>query len=187
MRPMSPTIRLATSADLLAINDIYNHYVLHCTCTYQTEPETLADREKWFGEHSPDRYPVIVAEIADYGTPQRAFPATPGRVVGWGSLSKFRPRAAYAPTAEPSVYIHHDYLGRGLGRLLLVDLIARAKAAGFHSLIGGASADRPASLALQESLGFVRVAHLKEVGYKFGRWLDVVYMQLMLEQPTSGS
>jgi L-amino acid N-acyltransferase len=160
-------VRLAAESDLPAINDIYNHYVLHCTCTYQTEPEALADREKWFAEHPPDKYPVIVAEVE-------------GHIVGWGSLSKFRPRAAYAPTAEPSVYINHEFLGRGLGRVLLVDLIARARAAGFHSLIGGASSDRGASLTLLESLGFVHVAHFKEVGYKFGRWLDVIYMQLML-------
>src|SRR5262245_37059483 len=133
-------IRLATTDDLPAINDIYNHYVLHCTCTYQTEPETLADRQKWFAEHSSEKYPVIVAEIE-------------GRVVGWGSLSKFRPRAAYAPTVEPSVYVHHEFLGQGFGRVLLVELIARAKVAVFHSLVGGASADRAASLALQESLG----------------------------------
>ena len=160
-------LRLATAADLPTINDIYNHYVLHSTCTYQTEPETLDAREAWFRDHSPDQYPVIVAEID-------------GRVAGWGSVSKFRPRAAYAPTAEPSVYIHHDFLGRGLGRILLLDLIARAKAAGFHSLIGGSSADQPASIAVQESLGFQRVAYLKEVGYKYGQWLDVVYLQLML-------
>jgi Sortase and related acyltransferases len=165
-------IRLATAADLPAINDIYNHYVLHCTCTYQTEPETLESRQAWFAEHPADKYPVIVAE-------------SEGRVVGWGSLSKFRPRSAYAPTAEPSVYIHHEFLGHGLGRVLLVDLIKRAKEASFHSLIGGASADRAASLALQESLGFSRVAHLKEVGYKFGRWLDVIYFQLMLDGKAS--
>lgn len=160
-------VRLATASDLPAINAIYNHYVLHCTCTYQSEPETLEARQAWFEEHSPERYPVIVAEID-------------GRVVGWGSLSKFRPRAAYSPTAEPSVYIDRAFLGRGLGRLLLVDLIARARAIGFHSLIGGSSGDQPASIALQESLGFTHVAHLKEVGCKFGRWLDVMYLQLML-------
>jgi phosphinothricin acetyltransferase len=160
-------IRLATAADLPAINDIYNHYVWHSTCTYQTEPETLEDRGAWLRDHPPDKYPVIVAEIDS-------------RVIGWGSLSKFRPRAAYAPTAEPSVYIDHEFLGRGLGRVLLIDLIARARAAGFHSLIGGSSADQPASIALQESLGFQRVAHLPEVGCKFGRWLDVIYLQLML-------
>ena len=169
-RQMTPSIRLATTADLPAINDIYNYYVPRSTCTYQLEPETIEDRQAWFREHPPDRYPVIVAE----------FPQSFGVIAGWGSLSKFRPRAAYAPTVEASVYIHHDYHRRGLGRAILVDLIERARSAGFHSLIGGASADQEASMALQESLGFQRVAHLKEVGYKFGQWLDVVYLQLML-------
>lgn len=161
------SLRLAIAADLPAINDIYNYYVDRSTCTYQLEHETLANRQAWFAEHSPDKYPVTVAEIA-------------AQVVGWGSLSKFRPRAAYAPTVEASVYIHHEHHRRGLGRLLLTDLIARARTAGFHSLIGGASADQTASIALQESLGFQHVANLKEVGFKFGRWLDVVYLQLML-------
>jgi len=161
------SLRLATPADLSAINDIYNYYDDRSTCTYQTQHETLADREAWFADHPSDKYPVIAAEID-------------GVVVGWGSLSKFRPRAAYAPTVEASIYIHHAYHRRGLGRMLLTDLIARARAAGFHSLIGGASADQAASLALQESLGLRPVARFVEVGFKFGRWLDVVYMQLML-------
>jgi phosphinothricin acetyltransferase len=167
---MSPIIRLATAADLPAINDIYNYYVPRSTCTYQLEPETIEARQAWFAGHSPERYPVVVA----------ALPEAPAEIAGWGSLSKFRERAAYAPTVEASVYIHHRYHRRGLGRAILLDLIARAKAAGFHSLIGGASADQSASVALQESLGFRRVAELKEVGYKFNQWLDVVYLQLML-------
>jgi len=101
-------------------------------------------------------------------------------VVGWGSLSKFRERAAYAPTVEGSVYIRHDCHRQGLGRMILLDLIERARAAGYHSLIGGVDAEQTASIALQESLGFQRVAHLKQVGYKFDRWLDVIYLQLML-------
>jgi phosphinothricin acetyltransferase len=137
------------------------------TCTYQLEPETLEARTAWFHEHRPDRHPIVVAEIA-------------AEVVGWGSLSQFRPRAAYAPTVEASVYIRHDHHRCGLGRLILTDLIARAKALSYHSIIGGASADQTASIALQEQLGFRRVAHLVEVGYKFERWLDVVYLQLML-------
>ena len=165
---MSTTqLRLATAADLAAINDIYNYYVPRSTCTYQLEAETIADRQAWFREHSPDKHPVVVAEIDE-------------RVVGWGSLSKFRERAAYAPTVEASIYIHHEMQRRGLGKLLLVDLIARARAAGFHSIMGGASADQTASIALQESLGFKQVARLVEVGYKFGQRLDVVYLQLML-------
>ncbi len=163
----SVTIRLATVDDMPAVNDIYNYYVPRSTCTYQLEPETLAARVEWFRQHEPAKYPVVVAE-AD------------GEVVGWGSLSKFRERAAYAPTVEGSIYIRHDRHRRGLGRLILVDLIERARAAGFHSLIGGADAEQTASIALQESLGFQRVAYLPEVGYKFGRWLDVVYLQLKL-------
>ena len=164
----SPSLRLATEADLPAINDIYNYYVHTSTCTYQLEPETIEDRTAWFRDHPPDKYPVIVAEVD-------------GQVIGWGSVSRFRPRAAYSPTVEGSIYIHHDYHRRGLGRLLLGDLIERARQAGFHSMIGGASADQTASIALQESFGFQRVAHLVEVGYKFGQRLDVVYLQLMLQ------
>jgi L-amino acid N-acyltransferase YncA len=103
-------IRLAAAADLSAISEIYNYYVLRSTCTYQLQPETLADREARFAAHSPDKYPVTVAELD-------------GQVGGWGSLSKFRDRAAYDPTVEASVYIRHDLHRRGLGRALLVDLI----------------------------------------------------------------
>jgi phosphinothricin acetyltransferase len=164
---MLPTIRLATVSDLPAINDIYNYYVHRSTCTYQLEPEPLGGRQAWFAAHPPGKYPVTVAELD-------------GQVVGWGSLSKFRDRAAYDGTVEASVYIHQDHHRRGLGRALLVDLIDRARAVGFHTLVGGCSADQTASLALQESLGFTRVAHFKEVGYKFDRWLDVIFLQLML-------
>ena len=160
-------IRIATESDLVAINDIYNYYVPRSTCTYQLEPETMESRTRWFRDHDPLRYPVTVAELD-------------GEVVGWGSLSKFRERAAYSPTVEGSIYIRHDKHRQGLGRQILVDLIQRARAAGFHSLIGGADAEQTASIALQESLGFQRVAHLVQVGYKFDRWLDVIYLQLML-------
>ena len=160
-------LRLATEADLPAINDIYNYYVDRSTCTYQTEHESLEDRREWFREHPADKYPVVVVE-------------QDGQILGWGSLSRFRPRAAYAPTVEVSIYIRHDCHRQGLGRTIMLDLIERARAIGFHSVIGGASADQTASVALQERLGFQQVGLLKEVGYKFGRWLDVVYMQLML-------
>ncbi len=163
----TPSLRLATESDLPAINDIYNYYVLRSTCTYQLEPETLEARRAWFRSHSPEKYPITVAELD-------------GHVAGWGSLSKFRDRAAYDPTVVASVYIHHEFHRRGLGRLILVDLIDRARAAGFHSLIGGASAEQTASIRLQESLGFQHIAHFKQVGYKFGQWLDVVFLQLML-------
>lgn len=164
---MFTSIRLATLTDLSAINDIYNYYVLNSTCTYQLEPETLEDRQAWFAAHAAETHPVTVAVLGD-------------EVVGWGAISPFRPRAAYANSVEASIYLRHDVQGRGIGKALLLDLIARAKAAGHHTLIGGASADQVASLALQKSLGFQQVGYLKEVGFKFGRWLDVVYSQIML-------
>jgi len=162
------SLRLATESDLPAINEIYNHYVLCSTCTYQLEPETMADRLIWFREHPPEKYPVIVSE-------------TEGQITGWGALSKFRPRAALAPTVEASVYIIDKMHRRGLGRMILTDLIERARQAGFHSMIGSVSAEQTASIALQESTGFRRVAHLVEIGNKFGKWLDLIYMQLMLD------
>lgn len=163
---MAPRIRSATAADLAAINAIYNHYVLHSTCTYQTEPSSAAEREQWFAAHGP-KHPVIVAE-------------TGGEVIGWGSLSQFHPRAAYANTVEDSVYIRHDKVGQGIGSLLLGELVRLAAELGHHTVLGGISADQAASIALHAKFGFVKVSRLKEVGFKFGHWLDVVWMQRML-------
>lgn len=167
-------LRDATEDDLEAINDIYNYYVPRSTCTYQLQPEPIEGRIAWFQDHRLGNYSIVVAVID-------------GEIVGWGSLSRFRPRAAYAPTVEASVYIRHDSHRQGIGKQILIELIGRARQAGFHSIIGGASADQTASIALQESLGFVRVAHLVEVGFKFGQRLDVVYLQLMLGSTRSGA
>ncbi|QEL19756.1 GNAT family N-acetyltransferase [Limnoglobus roseus] len=160
------TIRLAGVADLEAIRAIYNYYVERSTCTYQLEPDTEQDRLAWFQQRTA-AHPVTVAEWGQ-------------EVLGWASLSPWKPRGGYARSVEASVYIRHDCHRLGLGRALALDLIERAKAAGHHTILGGACTTQTASLALQESLGFVRVAHLREVGYKFGRWLDVVYTQLIL-------
>jgi L-amino acid N-acyltransferase YncA len=159
-------LRMATVADLAAINDIYNYYVIYSTATYQTEPSTDVDRLTWFEAHGP-QHPVIVAEEA-------------GVIVGWGSLSKFHARAAYQPTVEDSVYIRHDRLSQGIGRLILQELLERAKVLGYHSIIAVISADQMPSVKLHERFGFAEVGLLKQVGRKYDRWLDVVYMQLML-------
>ena len=159
-------IRTAIESDLPSINEIYNYYVLNSTCTYQLEPETEQARRAWFAAHGP-AHPVTVAELN-------------GHVIGWGSLSKFRERAGYRNSVEASIYLQHDHLRGGIGRAVMVDLINRAKQLGYHTLLGGASSDQTASIKLQESLGFQQVAHLREVGFKFDRRLDVVYMQLML-------
>jgi phosphinothricin acetyltransferase len=163
---MRPLIRDARAEDLGAINAIYNHYVLHSACTYQEEPSTEQERAEWFAAHGPT-YPVTVAEVD-------------GVVVGWGSLSKFHPRSAYRKTVENSVYIRHDIQRRGIGSLLLADLIERAKFVGHHSIIAIIDSGQPGSLAIHERFGFEKVAHLRQVGIKFGRWGDVVYLQKML-------
>ena len=161
-----PRIRPATAADLPAINSIYNHFVLHSTCTYQEVPSTADERAAWFAGHGPE-HPVTVAELD-------------GEVVGWGSLSRFHARSAYRRTVENSVYIRHDLHRRGLGRVLLEDLIERGKAIGHRTILALIDADQAGSVALHRACGFAPVARLKEVGFKFGRWLDVVYMQRML-------
>ena len=159
-------IRLATVADLDRINEIYNHYVLHSTCTYQTEPEPIEGRRKWFEAHG-ERHPVTVAE-------------EDGRVVGWGSLSRFHARAAYGRTVENSVYVDPALHRRGIGRLLLVDLIERAQDLGHHTIVALIDADQLPSIAIHEKLGFETAGRLKEVGYKFDRWLHVIHMQKLL-------
>jgi phosphinothricin acetyltransferase len=164
---MPVTLRPATVADLVAINDIYNHYVLNSTCTYQEEPETAKARQQWF-EHHGGPHPIIVAE-AD------------GVVVGWGSLSPFHPRSAFRHTVENSIYVHHEHQGQGIGSLLLQDLISRASALGHRVVIGAIDGSQAASIRLHAKHGFQEVGRLRQVGLKFGRWLDLVYMELILE------
>jgi L-amino acid N-acyltransferase len=162
----TPEIRLATEADLPAIRAIYNHYVHTSTCTFQLEPDTEAERLAWFQKRS-DKHPGIVAEAA-------------GELLGWAALSPWKERAGYAHSVEASVYIREDQQRRGIGKSLLLDLIDRARAIGHHVVIGGACTEHPGSIALQVSVGLESVAHFRETGYKFGRWLDVEYLQLIL-------
>ena len=169
---MNVRIRPASEDDLPAIRDIFNHYVATSTCTFQIDPDTTAERLAWFRDRGP-AHPVTVAELD-------------GVVVAW-ALAAWKSRYAYAGSAEASVYVRHDLHRRGIGRALLADLVARGRAAGLHAIIGGACTEQPASLALQESLGFVRVACFREVGYKFGRRLDVAYLQLILSPGPEGS
>lgn len=160
------TLRPAGAADLAAINDIYNHYVLHSTCTYQETPETIEDRRQWFRQHG-DAQPVIVAERG-------------GSVAGWGSLSAFHARSAFRHTLENSIYIHPQHQRRGIGTLLLQELIRRARTLGVHAIIAAIEAEQPASLALHARFQFEPVGHLRQVGFKFGRWLDLIYLELLL-------
>jgi phosphinothricin acetyltransferase len=163
---MDIRIRLASAEDLQRINEIYNHYVLHSTCTYQEEPHSAEERARWFHEHGP-KYPVTVAEID-------------GTVVGWGALSRFHSRSAYRFSTENSIYVDHAFQRRGVGGRLLGDLIERGRAAGHHTIVAGIDGEQQASIAIHARFGFKQVAHLRQVGFKFNRWLDVIYMQVML-------
>jgi len=159
-------IRAARLEDCAAINEIYNHYVLHDTCTYQTEPDTLSDRRAWF-ERQGDSHPVLIAEEQ-------------GEVLAWGALSAFRTRAGYRFTVEDSIYVRQDCLHRGLGKALLGELLRAGRAHGHRTVIAVISADKPFSIALHQNFGFTQAGLLKQVGYKFDTWLDVVHLQLML-------
>lgn len=159
-------IRPAVIEDAYAINDIYNHYVLNSTCTYQEEPESSESRLSWLKAHG-GKYPILVAEHE-------------GDIVGWGSISKYKERSAYRHTVEDSVYVRHDMQGHGIGTSLLGHLLESARANGYHSVIAIVSSDQPASISLHKKFGFVEAAHLREVGYKFDRWLDTRLLQLML-------
>lgn len=160
-------IRLARESDLAAINAIYNNYVLHSTCTYQVTLETDEARRAWFEAHG-EKHPVTVAE-------------RDGEVVGWGSLNRYHPREAYARTVENSLYVRQDHQRRGIGRALLADQIERARQLGHHTILALISAEQTASIALHEAAHFQKAAHLRELGWKQGQWLDVVFMQLLLE------
>jgi L-amino acid N-acyltransferase YncA len=163
----SIAVRQALESDLSAINDIYNHYVLNSTCTYQEEEETIEARRQWFETHGA-QHPIITAEMN-------------GRIVGWGSLAPFHSRCAYRRTVENSVYVHHEHHCRGVGSALLGNLIRRARSLEHHAIIAGIDGEQTGSFALHAKFGFQKVGHLKQVGFKFGRWLDVIYMQLTLE------
>lgn len=159
-------IRPALAGDLVAINDIYNHWVRTSTATYQIDPVIPDERRDWFAGHDAG-HPILVAELE-------------GAIAGWGSLSKFRDRAAYDRTVEDSVYLAPDLIGRGLGSALLAALLERGAALGHRTVIAGISAEQDVSLALHRKFGFVEAARLRQVGFKFDRWLDLVYMQKLL-------
>jgi L-amino acid N-acyltransferase len=162
--PLRP--RLATDADAEAINAIYNHYVRTSVATFQVDDETTEDRVEEL-RNRPNDQPMIVLE-AD------------GELVGWGALSPFRSRCAYRDTIELTIYVRHDRHRHGYGRVIVRDLIARARSTGYHTLLAASCEESVGSIHLLQSLGFEETGRLREVGSKFGRRLDVIYLQLLL-------
>ena len=161
------TIRLAQRRDAEAIRKIYNREVTGSTVTFDLVPRTLDEQVQWIDEHSGG-HPAVVA-VDDTGT-----------VVGFGSLSAYRPRPAYTPTVEDSVYVDPARQGQGIGRTILLELVRLGADHGFHSVIARIVGGHEASIALHAACGFEPAGIEREVGRKFGRWLDVVLMQRML-------
>jgi phosphinothricin acetyltransferase len=159
-------IRLARPGDAEAVRAIYNLEVSGSTVTFDIEPRSHAQQVAWIERHQ-GVHPAIVA-------------VDPEGVAGFGSLSPFRDRAAYATTVEDSVYVAADRRGQGIGRLLLEELVSLATRQGFHTVIGRTSGDNDPSIALHRACGFVLVGVEREVGRKFGRWIDVAVLQRML-------
>ena len=162
------TVRRAAEEDLPGILEIYNDAVLTTTATYDYEPRSLEHRRQWFLERQRDDYPIFVA--TDGGQ----------RVVGWSALNPYHARVGYRFTAENSVYVAAAQRGRGIGRQLLGPLVIAGQERGFRAIIAAIDADNEASIRLHASFGFEKVGHFKQVGYKFDRWLDVVYMEKIL-------
>ena len=158
--------RLATLADAEALREIYNLEVTTSTVTFDLVPRTLAQQEEWLAKRS-GAHAVLVAEEA-------------GEVLGFASLSPYRDRAAYATTVEDSVYVARGHQGKGVGKMLLSDLIEVARQHGFHAMMARIVGGHDASIGLHTSVGFTVVGIEREVGRKFGQWLDVVLMQRML-------
>ena len=170
---MSVSIRPAEHADLAAITEIYNEAGVGTTASYDLEPVTLESRRAWFEQRTARGFPTVVAE-------------QDGRVVGYAAYGSFRDKAGYDYTVEHSVYVHRDVRQSGVGRTLMTELISHAQTHGVHVMLGVLDGDNSASLAFHRTLGFVEVGRMPQVGRKFGRWLDVVLVQMTFPGPGLG-
>ncbi len=159
-------LRRADMADAEAIRNIYNVEVIGSTATLDLVPRTAEEQASWMAAHS-GVYPVIVAE-------------NDGQVVGFASLSPYRPRPGYATAVEDSIYVAAPSRGRGVGRALLNEAVDTARTHGFHSVIARVGAAQEASVALHKACGFDFVGVEREIGRKFGRWIDVAILQRLL-------
>ena len=161
-------IRDAAEADLPALRDIFNDAVLNTTAIWMDNVVDLANRQAWFAARAQQGYPILVAENAA------------GEVVGYASFGDWRPFDGFCHTVEHLVYIRADRRGKGLGPLLLAALIERAKACDKHVMVAAIESGNAASIRLHQRLGFAITGQMPQVGRKFGRWLDLTFMQLIL-------
>jgi phosphinothricin acetyltransferase len=169
-------IRLATIDDAAAIREIYNREVETSMVTFDLVPRSLRQQRDWISARS-GAFAVVVAETeAESETEAEGQPA----VTAFGSLSPYRDRPAYTTSVEDSVYVHRDHQGRGVGKLVLGELLRVATAHGFHAVFARIVGGHQASIGLHRALGFEIVGTEREVGRKFGQWLDVVVMERLL-------
>ncbi len=174
---MNLEVRDMIPADLPATLDIYNELIESSTVAWTERPQTLDERRAWFAEQRRRGFPTLVAVDGP-------------EVVGMTSYGDFRDSVhwpGYRFTAEHSIHVRDDRRRDGIGRFLMHELIARARRNNIHALVAGIDSDNIDSIRFHEQLGFVEVAWMPEIGHKFGRWLDLVLMQRLLEVPVEGS
>ena len=164
---MNIEIRPAGSDDLEAMLAIYNDAIVNTTAVYDYQPRTADVQRQWFETKQAQRLPVLVA-------------VENATIIGFGSFGPFRPWPAYQYTVENSLYVDSAFRRKGAGTALLASLVTAAQASGHHTMVAGIDATNKASLALHRKAGFEPVAHFREVGWKFERWLDLVFMEKML-------
>jgi len=163
-------IRLAVENDLPTILEIYNDAILNTTAIYTYAVQTLDDRKLWFHQKADDQFPVLVFEENN-------------RVIGFASFGPFRAWPAYKYTIEHSVYVHSGYFNHGVGTALLKEIIKIADERKFATLVAGIDAFNKTSLKMHEKLGFEYSGTIHKAGFKFGKWLDLVFYQLNLSGP----
>lgn len=162
------TLREALRSDVPEILNIINHEILHGTSVYDYTERTLAIQYQWFDDKKEHKYPILVS-VKD------------GKVVGFATYGMFRPWEAYKSTVEHSVYVKEGNRGAKIGEQLIIALIKKAKDQGYHVMIGGIDASNQQSYDFHAKFGFKETGRLPKVAYKFNRWLDLVFMQLMLK------
>jgi L-amino acid N-acyltransferase YncA len=176
------TIRAMTSHRLVectadrhagAILDIFNEAILNSTAIYEYEPRTPEWMVGWFEDKRRGNYPVVGIEDAA------------GQLLGFATYGVFRARPAYKYSVEHSVYVHTAHRGKGVGKALLNEVIGRARAQGYHVLVGGIDLGNEASIVFHERAGFTHAGTVRQVAFKFGRWLDLAFYQLILDTPAN--
>ena len=155
------------------ILNIFNEAIATSTALYDYEPRTMATIQKWFENKERHHYPVIGIENSN------------GVLMGFATYGAFRSWAAYKYTVEHSVYVDVEFRGKGVGKTLLTELVRLAKQQDYHAIVGGIDAENAVSIRLHQSLGFIYCGTIKQVGFKFNRWLDLKFYQLILLTPNN--